>query len=81
MVHFVDLVLKSLLETDSFAKAAVVLGHQRDLLSPPFLSFAVLPSCWLQCSSVCRETLQIINQAEDNSLFFVARLTVHREGK
>lgn len=82
MFHFVDLVLRSLLETDSFAKTAVALGHQGPALpTVPILCCTLLPSCWLQCSSVCRETFQIINQAEVNSLFFVARLAVHREGK
>lgn len=44
-------------------------------------AFTLPSSCWLQHSSACSERFQIINQAENNSLLFVAIFTVLSDGK
>lgn len=82
--HIVDTVLRNLLERDSFTGTAVVFGHQGPALpSTPVLccAFTLPSSCWLQHSPAYSELFQIINQAENNSLFFVAKYTVLRDWK
>lgn len=79
-----DVVLRNFLGRDSFTGAAVFFGHHGPALpTAPFLchAFTLSSSCWLQHSSASSEPFQTINQAENHSLFFVARFTVLRDGK
>lgn len=75
-----DVVLRNFLGRDSFTGAAVFFGH-----CSPHSSFS-LPCLhpvlfMLQHSSASSEAFQTTNQAENHSLFFVARFTVLRDGK
>lgn len=74
--------LRTFLWQDSFMGDDVIFGHYGPALpSTPFLcpAFTLPSSCWTQHSSACSELFQIISQAKNHLLFFVAGFIVLRK--